>query len=200
VGAVTGDGRIGRRAAVFVVVHAVRRPPPTRTTEQAVHAHSQELQFMGKDDPINVLLEYPSEFTATFEATLATGIKGEAVELCGTEGRLYIDRQKYEYTPAGKGAKTTTVKVFRRPGRGSRDEFPGVRALAQAAPRRCLHWASLGAGIAPGEHQLYAETADRLRPHAGRDSAVLSAPCRTGREACPTDQAPSLTERPVSSS
>ena len=51
-------------------------------------------------DTINVLLEYPSEFTATFEATLAPGINGAAVEMCGTQGRLYIDRQKYTWTPA----------------------------------------------------------------------------------------------------
>ena len=45
-------------------------------------------------DTINVLLEYPEpkEFTATFEATLVPGITGAAVEMCGTEGRLYIDR------------------------------------------------------------------------------------------------------------
>ena len=41
-------------------------------------------------DTINVLLEYPAEFTATFEATLAPGLTGAAVELCGTEGRLWI--------------------------------------------------------------------------------------------------------------
>jgi predicted dehydrogenase len=63
-------------------------------------------------DTINVLLEYPSEFTATFEATLAPGITGAAVEICGTQGRLWIDRSRYEFTPAGRGAKTTTVKAF----------------------------------------------------------------------------------------
>ena len=30
----------------------------------------------------------PGEWTATFEATLAPGITGAAVEMCGTEGRL----------------------------------------------------------------------------------------------------------------
>jgi len=50
-------------------------------------------------DTINVLLEYPAEFTATFEATLAPGITGEGVEMCGTNGRLYIDRGKYEFHP-----------------------------------------------------------------------------------------------------
>ena len=45
----------------------------------------------------------PGEFTATFEATLAPGITGAAVEMCGTEGRLCIDRGRYEFTPAGRG-------------------------------------------------------------------------------------------------
>ncbi|MEO8660202.1 MAG: Gfo/Idh/MocA family oxidoreductase [Bryobacteraceae bacterium] len=52
-------------------------------------------------DTINVLLEYPGDYTATFEATLVPGIKGEAVEMCGTEGRLWISRSKFEYWPKG---------------------------------------------------------------------------------------------------
>jgi hypothetical protein len=56
-------------------------------------------------DTINVLLEYPSEFTATFEATLAPGVTGAAVEMCGTQGRLYIDRQKYIWTAARQGMR-----------------------------------------------------------------------------------------------
>src|SRR5262249_20983826 len=64
-------------------------------------------------DTINVLLEYPSEFTATFEATLAPGIRGEGVELCGTEGKLYIDRSRYAFTPATpRNAQPTEVKAF----------------------------------------------------------------------------------------
>jgi predicted dehydrogenase len=50
-------------------------------------------------DTINVLLEYPVDLTATFEATLVPGITGAAIEFCGTNGKLYIDRQKYIYTP-----------------------------------------------------------------------------------------------------
>jgi len=61
-------------------------------------------------DTINVLLEYPAEWTATFEATLAPGIKGEGVEMCGTEGRLLITRQQFEFTPVGKGAQPVIVK------------------------------------------------------------------------------------------
>jgi predicted dehydrogenase len=63
-------------------------------------------------DTINVLLEYPSEFTATFEATLAPGITGAGVELCGTEGKLYIDRAHYTWTPKGRNPKVEDVKSF----------------------------------------------------------------------------------------
>ena len=48
-------------------------------------------------DTINVLLEYPKEFTATFEATLAPGIGGSAIEFCGTQGRMMISRARFEY-------------------------------------------------------------------------------------------------------
>jgi predicted dehydrogenase len=62
-------------------------------------------------DTIDVLLEYPSQFTATFEATLAPGITGEGVEMCGTQGRLWIDRTRYEFHPAGRDAKPTVVQA-----------------------------------------------------------------------------------------
>ena len=62
-------------------------------------------------DTINVLLQYPGEYTATFEATLAPGITGEAIEICGTEGRLLIDRQHFEYHPHGRNAQPTIVRV-----------------------------------------------------------------------------------------
>jgi predicted dehydrogenase len=62
-------------------------------------------------DTINVLLEYPSQFTATFEATLAPGITGEAIEVCGTQGRLWIDRTRYEFHPPGRTAQATVVQA-----------------------------------------------------------------------------------------
>jgi len=62
-------------------------------------------------DTINVLLQYPGEYTATFEATLAPGITGAAVEICGTEGRLWIDRSRFEFYPPGKNAQPTIVRV-----------------------------------------------------------------------------------------
>ena len=60
-------------------------------------------------DTINVLLEYPNDWTATFEATLAPGVRGAAVEMCGTEGRLWIDRSRYEYYPKGSSTAAEVV-------------------------------------------------------------------------------------------
>jgi predicted dehydrogenase len=62
-------------------------------------------------DTINVLLEYNGEFTATFEATLAPGIRGAAVEICGTQGKLYIDRGRFEFLSAERGATPVVVQA-----------------------------------------------------------------------------------------
>lgn len=47
-------------------------------------------------DTIHVLLEYPTDFTATFEATLVPSITGAGIEFCGTEGRLVITRARFD--------------------------------------------------------------------------------------------------------
>ena len=64
-------------------------------------------------DTINVLLQYPGpkEFTATFEATLVPGITGEAIEMCGTNGRLWIDRSRYEYYPVKEKEPAEVVQA-----------------------------------------------------------------------------------------
>ena len=62
-------------------------------------------------DTINVLLEYPGEFTVTFEATLAPGITGAGIEFCGTAGRLEIDRDRFVFQAAGRGSPLVTVKA-----------------------------------------------------------------------------------------
>jgi predicted dehydrogenase len=72
-------------------------------------------------DTINVLLEYATEFTATFEATLVPGIRGAAIEFCGANGRLWIDRSRYEFHPVEKGAQPVIVKADR--GEGPVDEM-----------------------------------------------------------------------------
>ena len=89
-------------------VHGVRTCPKSASAAGGVYAYKDGRTA---PDTINVLLQYPAEFTATFEATLVPGIRGEGVELCGTEGRLLIDRGHYEFHPAGKGAEAVVVKA-----------------------------------------------------------------------------------------
>ncbi len=78
-------------------------------------------------DTINVLLEYPADYTATFEATLAPGITGEGVEICGTEGRLYIDRGHYEFHLPRKWGQPAPEPVIVQAARGG----PGTDLLTQ---------------------------------------------------------------------
>jgi predicted dehydrogenase len=47
-------------------------------------------------DTIHVLLEYPTAFTATFEATLVPSISGAGIEFCRTDGRLVITRARFD--------------------------------------------------------------------------------------------------------
>jgi len=64
-------------------------------------------------DTITVALEYPAEWTATFEATLAPGIKGAAVEMCGTRGRLWITRGRYEFYTHDSPSKPAEVVEYK---------------------------------------------------------------------------------------
>ena len=48
-------------------------------------------------DTISIQLEYPSQWVATFEATLVPGARGASIEFMGSEGRLLIDRGGYTY-------------------------------------------------------------------------------------------------------
>lgn len=48
-------------------------------------------------DTISVQLEYPKEWTATFDASLVPGARGAAIEFMGTGGSLYIDRSRYTF-------------------------------------------------------------------------------------------------------
>lgn len=62
-------------------------------------------------DTVNVLLEYPRQWTASFEATLAPGARGAAIEFMGTKGSLLIDREHYTFTPAERDAPPVTVRA-----------------------------------------------------------------------------------------
>lgn len=64
-------------------------------------------------DTISIQLEYPSQWAATFDATLVPGAAGAAIEFMGTEGRLQIDRRGYTYqerTQRGAAAPEPLVR------------------------------------------------------------------------------------------
>jgi predicted dehydrogenase len=64
-------------------------------------------------DTVNVLLEYPGQFNATFDSTLAPGMSGTGMELCGAGGRIVI-ASGFEFHPAAKGAPMETVESDHR--------------------------------------------------------------------------------------
>jgi len=61
-------------------------------------------------DTIQVALEYPGDFVATFEATLAPGATGEGLTFFGTEGRMDINRGGFTFTAKEKGSVPVVVK------------------------------------------------------------------------------------------
>ena len=139
-------------------------------------------------DTINVLLEYPKDLTATFEATLVPGITGAGIEFCGTLGTLYIDRSHYSFTPVGRGAQPIDVKASSNIDMDHVENFlECVKSRKQAQWRRADR-PSLRAGYPPRQYLLHAEAADRFRPRARGDSAVLAGPryCYTKGSVAPT--------------
>jgi predicted dehydrogenase len=87
-------------------------------------------------DTINVLLEYPSECTATFEATLAPGVRGAAIEMCGTKGRLYIDRNRFEFQEAARGAQPVVVEAVAGEARGDQLTLDHVKNFLECVRSR----------------------------------------------------------------
>jgi predicted dehydrogenase len=62
-------------------------------------------------DTINVLEEYPAQFTVTFEGVLGTGATRGDVEFFGTQGSLAINRERYEFRPADPKAPAVVVQA-----------------------------------------------------------------------------------------
>ncbi len=60
-------------------------------------------------DTVNVALEYPGQFNATFDATLVPSVTGTGMEMCGTQGRLLVTNQ-IAYYPPGKDAQPELIK------------------------------------------------------------------------------------------
>jgi predicted dehydrogenase len=69
----------------------------------------------GRTAPDNVyaLVEYPSEVTVTFECGGIAPTPEYGIELCGTEGRIFVNRNRVEFHPRERGAQPV---IDRRPG------------------------------------------------------------------------------------
>jgi predicted dehydrogenase len=89
-------------------------------------------------DTISVLLEYPTEFTATFDATLVPGIRGEAIEFAGTTGRLWIDRSRFEFYPPGRGAQPVVVQANQGEGKVDQMTLDHVNNFLECVETRRL--------------------------------------------------------------
>jgi predicted dehydrogenase len=65
-------------------------------------------------DTIAIQLEYPSNWVATFEATLVPGARGAAIEFMGTGGRLTIDRGGYQFQEMTPRKATASEPITRQ--------------------------------------------------------------------------------------
>jgi predicted dehydrogenase len=69
-------------------------------------------------DTITVALEYPGGFSVTFEGTLVPGPDSAGVEFYGTDGRLFITRSGFEFTPIDKTPPAARAPQAGSPQRG----------------------------------------------------------------------------------
>ena len=74
-------------------------------------------------DTINVLLEYPSQFTATFEATLAARHHRRGVEFAAPKAACGSTAARYEFHPVGRERASHGGEGVERPGPGPRENF-----------------------------------------------------------------------------
>ncbi len=69
----------------------------------------------GRDAPdtLTLTLEYRGPFTVTFECASLPNMPADAIELCGTEGRILVNRGRLEYYPPEKGAAPVVERIPR---------------------------------------------------------------------------------------
>jgi predicted dehydrogenase len=88
-------------------------------------------------DTISILLEYPGQWIATFDASLVPGARGAALELMGTKGSLYIDRGRYTYREAPAGRRMAPPPPVDRPNNKSLEQ-QHVRNFLDCVKSRAL--------------------------------------------------------------
>ena len=123
-------------------------------------------------DTIAVLLEYPREWTATFEATLAPGLRARGWNWWEPMGAFHHPQPVHVYA-RGSWRKAHRSEVTAGPDNRPCRELPRLCPFAQASQRRCLHRTQVCPGISPGQHRLRAEKANTVRSGSRRNSAAL---------------------------
>jgi len=79
----------------------------------------------GRDAPDNIhlLVEYPHDFVVTFESTCLPGTPEWGVEFYGTEGRLFITRDRFEFRTHEEGSPPVVVRPDHRIDEEHVDDF-----------------------------------------------------------------------------
>ena len=117
-------------------------------------------------DTIACLLDYPGQWTATFEGTLAPGLRGAGIEVVGTEGRLWITRGQYEWFTLERGAPPVVQKAI---GDMTQDHVDISSTASRAARSRM---ATCGSAIGLRRHRI-SGTSPICR--SGASSSILTA-------------------------
>jgi len=79
----------------------------------------------GRDAPDNIhlLVEYPDDLVVTFESTCLPGTPEWGIEFYGTEGRLFITRERFEFRTHEEGARPVVVRPDHRIEEEHADDF-----------------------------------------------------------------------------
>jgi len=73
--------------------------PVAASAVGGVSLYDKEGRGRTAPDTISVQLQYPGKWVMTFESQLLPNVDDGGLEFCGAEGKLYITRQGFEFTP-----------------------------------------------------------------------------------------------------
>jgi predicted dehydrogenase len=123
-------------------------------------------------DTIQCILEYPDNVQVHFEANLANSNSGAMITFMGTEGTLYIDRGRYEFTPEHRRAKPESWILGTKPAKKGQDSYdaPNGEFLHLANWIECVR--SRRPPNAPIESGVSAAAASHLGNRAYRSGAT----------------------------
>ena len=123
-------------------------------------------------DTCNALFEYDG-FTVLFQSNAYAVAPGYGVTFYGDKGTLFVNRNRWEFTPAGRNAVPVKPRNPRRHHGRPRAQFPGLLQEPQAAERRCGDCGGFDSAAAAGGAIVRGAAAHPLRPGPPGSAAVL---------------------------